>query len=1051
MSYEDGVDFLQRLLQRSGFRLLRTPTNIDVLVREWAIEDCEIIANKDRYGIIYLEAKSNWKSIANDVLNNTPNPCLVITKYQKIYFILSTLKDSKVRHVIIDSNSQTNSIQEFINLINVSNSNTKIINKKIESVFDKFSLYDEAVKEFSENLSTIVQSISKLLDKNILNNNKYLKEAKKLLDMCKEIINETMDMTDIKNMLLQHVLTHKIFALIYDNFDLYDHNSVARSLENLRLILNIPEEKVDYKTMELIADSITELSQKQEFLKKVYEAFYKKYDPKKAEKFGIVYTPTEVVDFMIRSTNYLLKKHFKKNISSKNVTILDPATGTGTFIAHILKQIDPDKRKLKYTKDLHANEISILPYYIATLNIENTYRELTNKSQEFENICWMDTLDSGTKNYEKMTAYIEGNDNVKRIERQQKSKIHIVIGNPPYNAVQTSFNDANPADKYPHIDKKIQEDYTKLSNVKNNNNSLDMYKRFLKWSSNRINENGMVVFISNNAFLDAKSDDGFRRAVYEEFDHIYIVNLKGNARLAGESRKREGGNLFGQQARVGITISFFIKTGEKTTDLQYAEIDDYKTREEKLTWLDDNTVNTLNFKKIIPTDDAIWLNQTNNDFNNLIALLPRTTKESIFETSATGVTTGKDAWVYSFDRNNLASKMKYYISIYNKHVEEIRDDMPELHKWVSKKIKWASGTFLKLKQKRKTNYIEENIKSTLYRPFVVKKQYYDGGVGIITHRQSNFSLIFKNSKKNLLITFPNPKTNVEFRTLATDMITDYGLIDGTQNIPLWKYDNSGKRSSNVTKYAIKLFNEYYKFSITEEDIFYYVYAIFNDPKYEKKYRHNLRREFPKLPLAKDFRKYSEIGKDLFEIHCNFNNVEEYALERVDKNVKNDVPKLLLREIEGDLKIIIDKSTTLSNVPKKIQKYMLGSKNPIEYILEYYKENKNSMSESDSDDEEIRQKFATYKFSDYKEKHLIPLLKKIITVCVKTVDLRSMLETLDWGDQIKQNTTSFSCVSTDTIQDDGTHSKKYKSNKQTPKKIKNQTLYSGLYVKQTQLL
>jgi len=712
-----------------------------------------------------------------------------------------------------------------------------------------------------------------------------------------------------------------------------------------------------------------------------------------------VYTPSEVVNFMVRSTDQLLKKHFKKSISDDEITILDPATGTGTFLVHILRQISIDKLEQKYTKEIHANEISILPYYIAALNIEHTYKELKGDYKEFENICWMDTLDSGIKDYEKLSAYFKENDNVKRISRQQKSKICVVIGNPPYNALQKSQNDANPKDAYPSIDKKIYEEWSKHSTAKKNA-SFDMYKRFLKWSSDRIKGNGMVVFVSNNSFLDAKADDGVRKGLYEEFDYIYVVNLKGDARTSGEERRKQKGNVFDDKIRVGITLSFFIKNSENHSEIQYAEVADYTTSKEKLTWLDDNSLSTLEFREIVPDENGIWLNQTDNDFDELPSILPRNIIESIFEISSAGSSSAKNEWAYSIDKINLNKKMKYYISTYNEILKKYKlehSKIKNLNKWVDKKIKWSGSVLDNLKNKQSITYSKNSIKLTLFRPFIVRYQYYND---IITHRLRKFRDIFKNSQENLLIGFTNPKTNVAFNVIGTNMITDYDCIPSSQHIPLYQFDDNGKKYSNVTKYGLTLFQKHYKNKkITNEKIFYYVYAMFNDPKYEENYRYNLQRDFPRIPLAKNFEKLSEIGRKLFDLHNNFNDVKEYGLKITDKIAEKNKVRLLLQKEKDNIKIKIDDITTIENVPKEIFEYTFGSKNPIQWILEFYKESKNEISKDSSDDESVRKRFSTYKFEEHKEQ-VITLLNKVTTVCVETVKLRNQLKEMEWGPQPK---------------------------------------------------
>ena len=1017
MSFEENLKQMQKKLALAGYRKVREPYDTSELKMEDAISDVEIIARKDYYNILYLEAKSNWRGISTEVTKKSENPCLVVTRYGESHIILSTVKDHntlspKPRHIVIETGvKESRSIGSFISSIRPGLDYIET-DERVQGAFDRFSVYKNAIDRFGENLEGIINRTGDAVDSAIAESREYGTRVQRFLGMCRDVINESMDERDVRDMLIQHILTYRIFAMVYDERDFHHANVVARELESLKELLGISNSHVNYDTMELIAESITDTEQKQEFLKKIYETFYEKYDPAKADRDGIVYTPSEVVNFMVASTDQLLRKHFHRSLSDEGVTVLDPATGTGTFLVHILNQISPDKLDLKYAKELHANEISILPYYIAALNIENAYKERTGRYREFENICWMDTLDSGVKDYEKMSSYFN-NDNVKRISRQQESEVHVVIGNPPYNAAQTSYNNANAASKYPHIDQKIQNYYTKYSTVINQNKSEDMYKRFLKWSSDRIGEKGMVVFVSNNSFLDAKADDGVRKALYDEFDYIYTVNLKGNARTSGEERRRQKDNVFENKIRVGIAISFFIKTGENKSEIQYAEVDDYLKCDDKLKWLRNNTISTLALERITPDTDAVWLNQTDNDFDDLVPVLPRTHNESVFAESTLGTVTGKDQWVYDLNENNLEKKMKFYISVYNNELARYKTERPDeanLASWIGKKIKWSRTTIQNLSRMRKITYSAKNIRRTLYRPFLTKHLYY--GKGII-HYVGRFSDVFKNSQKNRLIGFSNPKTNVPFNHIGTDLIIDFSYIGGIQAIPIWRYDGE-RRLSNVTQYGVSLFQTHYgQNKITGNDIFYYTYAIFNDPKYEKKYKFNLQRNFPRIPLARNFKLWSSIGRKIFDLHCNFDTVEEYNLDRVDRHVKKNRTRLQLKTEETDngaaIKIVVDDDTTLEGIPKEVLEYTIGSRNPLEWILEFYKESKNQIQEESCSDKAVRDRFNTYKFADHKE-DLITLLKKVTTVCVETVRLRKELEQMEWGKQPKLTFTKISSKS-----------------------------------------
>ena len=666
-----------------------------------------------------------------------------------------------------------------------------------------------------------------------------------------------------------------------------------------------------------------------------------------------------------------------------------------------------------------------MPYYIAALTIEHTYWELTGEYIEFENICWMDTLDSGVKNYETLTAYFTNNDNVKRMSRQQESDIRVTIANPPYNAVQTSLNNANPAAKYSHIDKAIQESYYKTSRAGNKNKSFDMYKRFLRWSSDRIRGNGTVVFISNNSFLDAKADVGIRKALYNEFDHIYIVNLKGNARLAGDAWHKEGAKIFGSKARVGICISFFVKTGEGCSDLQYAEVDDYAELDEKTTWLNSNTISTLDFRTIMPDKNSTWLNQTNNDFEDMIPVLPTPHQKSIFDVYTLGVTSAKDKWAHDMAVKNLELKMKYYIHVYMKVQHDYHKMEPkptDLIEWVDKKIKWSDATLDGIQRQIPINYSKNNIEPILYRPFVVKYQYY---ADTVTERPRKFREFFSDRQKNKLIVFPNPAKDSKFNTLATDIMTDLGCMCGSQNIPLWRYEHKDK-ISNITGYGRRLFQVFYSMpNITDENIFYYVYAMFNDPKYEEKYRYNLRRQLPRVPLAKNFIEWSKIGQNLFDLHHNFNNAKPYGLRRINKDcVKKNSCKLSLKFGKKDGTISIDSITTLEGIPTDVLEWKLGPKTPLEWILEFYKYHKNLINSTSSDDESVRNKFNTYKFDDHKE-DVIKLLDRVTTVCVETVNLRKKLKAMKWGPQPKSLASTLDGKNRKALEPDSARSRPFK--------------------------
>ena len=438
--------------------------------------------------------------------------------------------------------------------------------------------FNRALLEFKTNLPSIVNKIRKDYGSKITNYRKNV-EISYFTEYCKSTINPNLDSDDILEMIIQHILTIDIFNIIYNEIDFVKYNELAKRLDELVSILfELSERKKMlesvhgfYENVRRNAINITDYSIKKKFLINFYENFYQAYNPKAADKLGIVYTPIEAVNFIIGGIDTLFKRHFKKNIFEKNVIFLDPCTGTGTFVSELVeylykkvyKKKDGDKLLInKFKNELFANEISILPYYIACLSIEKVFYEKLRKYILFQNITLQDTLDNIVFDYDTVVHKLEnhlGNmekDNLNKIKLQNQQKISIILGNPPYNANQKNANENNKNRKYPYIDNRIKETYVKNSNSQKTK-VYDMYSRFIRYASDRINDKGMIAFITNNSFIDTKTFDGFRKSVVDEFNYIYIVNLGGNSI---ENKSRPVGNIF--NIKLGVSISFFIRTGE---------------------------------------------------------------------------------------------------------------------------------------------------------------------------------------------------------------------------------------------------------------------------------------------------------------------------------------------------------------------------------------------------------------------------------------------------------------------------------------------------------
>lgn len=445
---------------------------------------------------------------------------------------------------------------------------TAFIAFKSETVYK----FEEAIEKFKADIPAIVTTLRERIGKKGDENQAFAKAQRTFLELCQAEINPDITKEDIREMMIQHILTSDIFNKIFDDQAFHQHNTIAAALEKLVGILFDYSERRNllhsiehyYEAINATAASITDHHEKQKFLKVLYENFYKVYNPKAADRLGVVYTPNEVVSFMVRSTDHLLHKHFGKTLADKNVEILDPATGTGTFICEIIEKMIPKQNlDYKFKNEIHANEVAILPYYIANLNIEYTFKQKMDYYVEFPNLCFVDTLDNTEAlRYSGKQHNLFGlsSENTERIKRQNSKKISVIIGNPPYNANQKSFNDFNQNRSYSDIDKRIKETYVKKSKASNKANLYDMYTRFFRWSMDRVNDQGIISFVTNRSFIDSKAFDGFRQLVQEEFDFVYIIDTKSDVR-ANPKISGTKHNIFGIQT--GVAIMFLVRTGTK--------------------------------------------------------------------------------------------------------------------------------------------------------------------------------------------------------------------------------------------------------------------------------------------------------------------------------------------------------------------------------------------------------------------------------------------------------------------------------------------------------
>jgi predicted helicase len=702
--------------------------------------------------------------------------------------------------------------------------------------------FNEAIEHFKKDVPLIVKNLRDMIDEQQKSNPVFKESQKKFLEICRESINPEITPENINEMLIQHILTEEIFVSIFSDAQFHKENNIAKELYKVEETFFTGTTK--YKTLNSIrgyydmikaqAGQYTDHHSKQDFLKVMYEQFYKAYNPKGADKLGIVYTPNEIVKFMIESTIYLLGKHFDKNLSDKNVEILDPATGTGTYITELIENYIPVKDlQYKYLNEIHANEISILPYYIANLNIEYIYQQKMNAYLPYPNICFVDTLDNlnfaGQKGQSSMSFGL-GVENAQRIKRQNQRKISVVIGNPPYNANQMNENDNNKNRQYfadmarqnGGIDGRIKETFIALSTAQKTK-VYDMYARFYRWAMDRVEKEGIIAFITNRSFIDSRTFDGFRKSVQDEFDHCYIYDTRSDVR-ANPKISGTGHNVFGIQT--GVAMMFLVRKKsekKKPCEIFYYTLEDEQTKSEKLDMIRQTKIEEIDFQTIRPDKNNNWINLADNDFESLIPVCSKEVKaanknsksqdQAIFKLFSLGVVTNRDEWVYDFDLKNLENKVKFLISGYNKDLIRLKGiKRADVKDNVNYSIKWTRAVMNDLVKGKKYGYDKTALTRTIYRPFVKQYLYFSKE---LNEMQYQTPLLFgeKNNLKNIGFGYIGMDTQKPFSVLGLNTLVGLNFLSpasGSQCFCLYKYDSKGNRFDNITDWALEQFCKHYK-------------------------------------------------------------------------------------------------------------------------------------------------------------------------------------------------------------------------------------------------
>lgn len=894
--------------------------------------------------------------------------------------------------------------------------------KQFEQLMGHFFSYErkevaefrKAVEQFRTDLPSVLAALRSKIEDAHASNAAYQKAEAAFLVHAKETINPTLGTADVREMLIQHILTEEIFAKVFDDSEFHQKNNIAKqlyALEDTFFTGGLKKQTLKaldsyYAAIKASAAQISNHSEKQTFLKVIYENFYKVYNEKAADRLGVVYTPNEIVKFMIEGADWLCHKYFKRGLSDRNVEILDPATGTGTFITELLDYFRGDKEKLayKYTNELHANEVAILPYYVANLNIESTYAAITGQYVEYENLCFVDTLDNVSPlglraghQHELFGSFTE--ENVKRVKRQNAKKISVIIGNPPYNANQQNENDNNKNREYPHVDALIQRSYDAASSAQKSK-SRDMYIRFLRWASERLdlNGDGIVAFVTNRSFVDKHTLDGFRKVAMKDFNEIYIVDLKGDARTSGEKRRREGGNIFHDKIRVGVAISFFVRRRKaKGCRVYYEAIRDYAKADEKLSFISDRSFADREFKEIQSDDNGNWLTVTETDYSSFLPIASKETKaaksrsqeRAIFKTYSLGVSTNRDEWLYDQDSHRLEQKIRLLIRNYAAPLPA-SGEFPD-------NVKWSET----LKRRKLAGAAERfdpgKLRTANYRPFFKTTLYQSD---LFIDRPGQADALFPPGQQNIGICFSDKGSRTDPCVLAIDGVADLhfgAAIDGYQQVTLYSFVD-GEQVDNVTDWALNRFRDFYEKgkgrktrSITKRDILNYAYAVLHDPDYRQRYELNLKQEFPRIPFYASFWQWADWGHELISLHVGFENAEPFSVARTDKadekaRAAEVAPKTVLRSDRDKRRVVIDSETTLENLPTQCWEYMLGNRCAIDWVLEQAKP-------KSPKDPTIAAMPAPAPFEARKEL-VIDLLRRVATVSVRTMQIVQQMHGLD---------------------------------------------------------
>ncbi|MEN0038406.1 MAG: type ISP restriction/modification enzyme [Cellvibrio sp.] len=892
----------------------------------------------------------------------------------------------------------------------------------------------------------------------IVQNPANTKEQQAFNEFAKELrddLNDSITDAEVIEMLAQHLITKPVFDALFSTYNFTDHNPMSKAMQGVLDVLQ--EHRLDkeadtlekfYASVKLRAEGIDNAQGKQKIVVELYDKFFRNAFPKMTERLGIVYTPVEVVDFIIHSVNDILKQEFNQTLASEGVHIIDPFTGTGTFITRLLQSglIPIDKLKAKYKSEIHANEIVLLAYYIAAINIEAVYHSLVGGDYvPFEGICLTDTFQLWEK--EDLVDEILVQNSARR-KKQKKLDIKVIIGNPPYSIGQKSENDNNDNVPYPYLDERIRSTYAAKTNATLAKGLYDSYVRAIRWASDRIGNSGVIGFVTNAGFLEANTADGLRKCLADEFSSIYVFHLRGNQRTSGETSRKEGGKIFGSGSRSPIAISLLVKNpnAEQFGKIYFHDIGDYLSREEKLEIISKfssiaGIAEHNAWWSITPDEHGDWLNQRDDNFNNFIVMGDKKgDEEKLFDNFSQGVLTARDAWCYNSSRERVSGNMQSMIEFYNRELQRFDDAHNGLNKKDreklvdsfinidTKKISWTHNTKQELIKDRNLDFSEQSIILSHYRPFTKQWLYYNRK---LNERVYQMPRVFPNAEvENRVICIVGKGENQPFSVLMSNLITELKTLYNSQCFPLYLYDSpesddaadlddkgqddlfdapTGEMANGAKNYTrrdaitdeglVHFTAAYPNEKISKEDVFYYVYGLLHSSDYRERYADNLSKELPRIPCvktAKDFWHFSQAGRDLAELHLNYETVDCYPVtldtgkkklaELDDKDFY--VTKMKFAKKGEKHTVIYNHQITIRDIPEEAFDYVVNGKAALDWVMERQcvKTDPASGIVNDANDWAIE--------TMGNAKYPLELFQRVITVSLETMKIVNALPKLD---------------------------------------------------------